>query len=569
VTLFSLFWKNRRIVLLGLLCLVLSDACQLVVPLIVKNVVDGLQHGRETAAGLNHAMGGVALLVVVILVARNLWRHYLFGAARQVETSLRNDLLRKVLNMPTGYFQQIRTGDVMALATNDLLAVRMALAMGLVAGFDATVFAMVAVGAMLALDPVLLAWSILPFPVLFAIMAVALRLIFHRFDRVQAAFEDLTEKARESLAGMRLLRAYDQADGDQADFERYNQQCYDRQMAHQRVDAPYQPSIVVLAGLSVALLLGVGGQRVLNGQTTLGNFTAFVSYLGMMAWPMIAAGWLLTLFQRGAASLARIRALLERDEEAHTDADAPPARGDLEVRDLTFGYPGQDRTALKKLSFKVPAGGSLGLVGEIGSGKSTLALLLSRIYEPPAGSIRLDGKPIEEQPLRWLRRQIAWVPQEAFLFSDTIEENLRLGQGSAGMDRIVAMSRLAAVDEEVREFPQDYQTPLGERGISLSGGQKQRLCLARALLKEAPVLVLDDTLSAVDAETEHAILEQLRGAMQGRTTLVISHRISSLRSLDWILVLRAGEVIEQGTHEGLLAQGGYYRDLYELQELEA
>lgn len=571
MSLFDLFWKYRRLVLLGLLFLILSDACQLVIPLVVKRVVDALAAGRETPGPVDTAMVVITALVTVVVASRYAWRHFLFRGSRLAEAYLREQLLAKVLRLPSGHFQALRTGDVMALATNDVMAVRMALAMGVVAGFDATVFAIVAIACMLALDPVLTVWTILPFPVLGIIMAVALRLIYQRWDRVQAAFEDLTEKARESLAGMRVLRAFVQADGDSGDFDRYNVEYYRRQMSYVRVDSLYQPSIVVLAGLSSAVLLGVGGTRVATGLTSLGSFTAFVSYLGMLAWPMIAAGWMLTLFQRGAASLSRINALLAAEEEPQEAVlpSASPGVGQIEVRHLTFTYPNQERPALTDVSFEVPKAGTIGLVGEVGSGKSTLALLLSRLYEPPPGTVFLDGRAVETVPLRWLRQQVAWVPQEAFLFSDTIENNLRVGRADATREEMEAACRLSAVHNEILEFPDGYRTLLGERGISLSGGQKQRLCLARALLKQAPVMVLDDTLSAVDSETEHAILTGLKDAMAGRTTVVIAHRISSLRHLDWILVLRDGHVIQQGRHQTLLAVPGFYRDLYELQELEA
>ncbi|MHB2016174.1 MAG: ABC transporter ATP-binding protein [Candidatus Xenobia bacterium] len=563
----EILWMARGRVLPGIAALLATDLAQLAVPIVIKHEVDRLQAGTETGHDILNTVRTLAGLIVVIVVFRFVWRHYFLSAARLAEVGLRDRLLAHVMALPASYFSKLRTGDVMALATNDLPAIRMALAMGLMAGFDALTYTVVSAAAMAVLDWKLMCLTIIPFPLLFLVMAFALRLIYARFDRVQAAFEDLTEKARESIAGMRVLRAFVQADGDQRDFEEHNERYFEAQMRYVRVDSIYQPTIVLLSGLSTAILLGVGGLQVVRGQTTLGSFTAFVSYLGMLTWPMIAAGWLLTMMQRGAASLARICEVLQAPlEDPGQPAPAGPARGALEARNLTFAYPEQDRTALTELSFSLSAGSSLGLVGEVGSGKSTLPALLLRLSDPPPGTLLLDGRDVRELNLAWLRRQVAWVPQEAFLFSDTITENLKLGNENGDFE---GACRLAAVHEEILDFPKQYETLLGERGVTLSGGQKQRVCLARALLKEAPVLVLDDTLSAVDGDTERAIIDRLRQRTNLQTTIVISHRISAVRHLDRILVLKEGRVIQQGTHGELMEQPGYYRDLYELQELEA
>lgn len=564
------FWKFRARAIPGLIALIISDGCQLAIPMAVKSGVDLLAAGGPgVTASVRERAVWIVALTAVIVASRYMWRHYLLSAARSAELDLRERLLDKVMSLPAAWFSQTRTGEIMALATNDVSSVRMALAMGMVAGFDATVFAAVALGMLAVLDWRLMLWTAIPFPVLFVIMAVSLRVIYHRWDRVQEAFSAITEKARESLSGMRVLRAYVQDEGDRRDFERFNRECYERQLAYVRVDALFQPSILVLAGMSTAILVAVGGARVIQGQTTLGSFTAFSSYLGMLTWPMIAAGWVLTLVQRGAASMARINDMLDEPPETEQGAVLESASGAIEARDLRFTYPGASAPALDGVSFRVPAGGSLGLVGEVGSGKSTLAALLVRIYDPPRGQLFLDGRDVNDVQPAALRRQAAYVPQEAFLFSDTIEENLRLGDPQADDARLREACAVAAVHEEIEEFPTGYQTMLGERGVTLSGGQKQRLSLARALLKVAPVLVLDDTLSAVDADAERRILDRLAGALQRRTSLVISHRISAVRDLDWILVLREGGVVQEGRHAELVAAPGYYRELYELQELEA
>lgn len=576
-------WKYRHCFIPGLITLVVSDGCQLLIPLIVRRVVDALTL-RSATAGLVSAQAAlILLLTLVVVVARFAWRHFMFSGARLAEIDLRKQLLEHALSLPASHYSRTRTGEVMALATNDLPAVRMALAMGLVAGFDSSVFALVALLALLILDWRLTLWTALPLPVLCVVMTFMLKSIYHRWDAVQVAFERLTEKARESLAGVRVLRAYAQEEGNLADFESYNRDNYESQMRYIKVDAFFQPAIIVLSGLSTAILLGVGGTQVVIGRLSLGTFSAFSSYLAMLSWPMIAAGWMMSLVQRGAASMARVSEMLESASEP-TEGATPRILGTLEARGLTFTYPGADRPALRDLSFTVPAGGSLALVGEVGSGKSTVAMLLSRVYDPPRGTVFVDGVDVNDIQIAHLRHHIALVPQEAFLFSESIAENLRLGNDEADDSALRAACSVAALHDEILEFPRGYETLLGERGITLSGGQKQRVSLARALLKPAPILVLDDTLSGVDADTEARILRRLEqtdrtrhcevdgadtvAALTGRTAVVISHRLSAVREADWIVVLREGDVIQEGTHADLVRREGYYRELYELQELE-
>jgi ATP-binding cassette, subfamily B, multidrug efflux pump len=379
----------------------------------------------------------------------------------------------------------------------------------------------------------------------------------------------MTEKTRESVAGIRVLKAYAMLDGDAADFERHSGEYFRRFMRYTLVDALFHPLILFLAGSCLAILLGVGGYRVIAGRTTVGTFVALVSYLGMLTWPMIAAGWMLALQQRATASMERINAFLGRPPQRGTSGAGPElADASLRLQDLTFSYPGAEAPALLAVSAAVPPGGSLGVVGEIGSGKSTLVQLLTRLQDPPPGTLFLGGRDVLELPLDRLRQTLAYVPQEAFLFSETIADNLRLGKPNATGEELEAACRTAALHDEILGFPNGYETLLGERGITLSGGQKQRLCLARALLKGAPVLLLDDTLSAVDAEAERRILAALGEARQGRTTVLVSHRVSAVRDLDQIVVLSRGRVVQRGTHAELAAAPGYYHEMVELQEME-
>jgi len=569
-SIFKEFWGHRWKVVLGLACLLVVDGAQLTIPLVVKAVVDAISEATATLPWIAKEALILFGLAMVVALFRFAWRHFFFSAARQVELDLRNRILDHMLALSTRYFTKTRTGEVMALATNDVESVRQAIAMGFVAGFDASIYALVAIGAMFWLDPVLALWTIVPLPFLALLMGVSLKAIYDRWDRVQASFEGLTEKVRESVAGIRVLRAYAQEDGDMEDFGRRSKDYYDKYMHYEKVDAVFHPAILLLAGTCVAILLGVGGARVMEGRTSIGSFVAFSSYLGMLTWPMIAAGWMLSLVQRASASMDRIDALL-RNDDIEDDRPVPEGariEGDIEVRGLDFAYPGQVEPALKGISFSVPAGGSLGIVGEVASGKSTVAQLLCRMYDPPAGTVLLGGRDALELPVGFLRAHIAYVPQEAFLFSDTVAENLRLGNPDLTRGEMERACRLAALHDEITALPKGYDTLLGERGITLSGGQKQRLCLARALLKPAPILLLDDTLSAVDAQTEQAILAGLKGETSRRTTLVISHRASAVRDLDRILCLQNGAVVQSGTHEEMVRQEGFYKVIVELQEME-
>lgn len=570
LSILKILWGHRGRVALGVVCLLVVDGSQLSIPLVVRAVIDGIVGRTATKAGITRMALLLLLLALTVALFRFLWRHFFFSAARMAERDLKRRILDHALTLSSRFFTQTRTGEFLALASNDVESVREALAMGFVAGFDASAFALFALLAMFWLDPVLAAWTVLPLPLLAAIMAVSLKAEYSRWDAVQASFEELTEKTRESVAGIRVLRAYGREEEDAGDFERKNADYLKKYLRFIRVDAFFHPAILLVAGSCVAILLAVGGARVVEGGASLGSFVAFASYLGMLTWPMIAAGWMLTLVQRASASMDRINALLQaRDEEgARSGEPCGPIRGGLEARHLTFSYPGQALPALKDVSFRTEPGGALGLVGEVGSGKSTVVQLLARLYDPPPRTLFVDGRDVLEVPLEELRKAIAYVPQEAFLFSDTIAENLRIARDDAGLEAMREACAIAALDEEVQAFPNGYETILGERGITLSGGQKQRLCLARALLKPAPILILDDTLSAVDAQTERRILTGLRRVARLRTLVVISHRVSAVRDLDLILCLRQGTVVQAGTHAALSSVPGFYRDIVELQEEE-
>jgi ATP-binding cassette subfamily B protein len=569
----TIFLRHRGKVALGVVCLLVTDGAQLTIPLVVKGVIDRLAGESATRAWLGEQALLLCGLAAIVAAFRFAWRHFFFSTARLAELDLRNRILDHALSLKSRFFNQTRTGEFMALATNDVESVRQAIAMGFVAGFDGSVYALVGIAAMFRLDPLLALLTILPLPLLAVLMALSLKAVYNRWDAVQAAFEGLAEKTRESVAGMRVLRAYGRAAENSADFERGNEEYFRKYMRYVTVDALFHPAVLLLAGSCVAILLGAGGLRVMEGRTSIGSFVAFTSYLGMLTWPMIAAGWMVSLVQRAAASMDRINHLLEiRDteqgESRRHSGLAAPIRGRIEAKNLTFSFPGQERAALLGVSFLLEPGESLGVVGQVGAGKSALAQLVCRLHDPPAGSLMVDGKDVLDFPLETLRSAVAYVPQEAFLFSDTIAENLRMGNPRATQEEMERVCKLASLHDEILSFPRGYETLLGERGVTLSGGQKQRLCLARALLKEAPILVLDDTLSAVDADVERRILAGLSGAVQNRTLIVISHRVSAVRDLMRILCLEDGKVIQSGTHDELSAVPGFYQRMVELQEVE-
>lgn len=580
---------------LGLLCCAVADGVQLLVPMVAKVAMDALEQGRAEV-GLLQRQG--LILVVLALVAYTVrygWRYFMFTAARRIEQDLRRDIYHKAIRVPLSTHYAARSGDTMSLVTNDLMSVRMALAFGLMSSFDALAYSAMSILAMFALDAKLALLCLIPYPFLGLVMLFLMDKNYKTWDKVQKTIDDLTEKSRESIAGMRVLRAYSQEQGDQADFMAKTEAVYSQILQHVRWDAIYEPSITLAGGLSAGCLLFVGGSHVIAGRLTLGGFTAFTSYLGQLAWPMIAAGWTMAIVQRAAASMARIQTLLDKPEDEGGELARPltqetnQAGLSLKAHELSFSYPSEAgpveqsqhgtvaplREALSQVSFCVEAGQSLGVVGEIGSGKSTLCQLLLGFYPVAQGMLEIGGRDLNQWLPSELRSQVGWVSQDAFLFSDTILGNLNFPQASVEADQtpkelssdspLRRAAEDAALHAEVGTFEMGYATLLGERGVTLSGGQKQRLTLARAFLREARLLILDDTLSAVDSQTERHILQALRARVEGRTSVIVSHRVSSVEHCDLILVLQNGQVIQRGTHSSLLQQPGFYADLYRLQ----
>lgn len=554
----------------GLLGVILADAIQLTVPWVTKLVVDKLETHSITAPELLRWGAFVLMLGVGSFLSKQLWRHLILGASKEVEADLRRQLLEKTLGMTMDRARETEAGKFMSLVSNDVPAVGQAMAFGIIAFFDTIFITAVAALLMFQLSPLLTAWALLPFPVLGLMLAVSMRLIYTRWDQVQASLEAVTEKTRESLSGMRTLRAYVQHEGDLRDFESKNQAYLDEMMGYVRVDATFPPLILLFAGSSSAVLLFVGGKLVLQGVVSVGSLAAFIGYLAILTWPMIAAGWMLVLLQRGSASMDRIDEVLRAETEAIPDGTPVASSATLEVRHLSFTYPGGGPQVLKDWSFVCRPGQVIGIVGPVGSGKSTLLRLLKALEQVPAGSLFVDGVDLSSLDKGKVRKLFSPVAQEPFLFSDTIASNLRLGNSGASEEELRRAVEVADLSADLALFPKGLETELGERGVSLSGGQRQRAALARAWLKPSPFLLLDDTLSAVDTLTEQRILHHLKEQREQhkRGVIVVSHRLSAVKDADEILVTRDGAIVDRGTHAQLAGRPGLYADLLRLQELE-
>jgi len=564
----------RGKVAFGLLFVVVSSAAASVVPWLLGIAVDGMRSSEPLRRAGWPAVGMV--LVALLAGALRYWmRELINGVSRYIEHDLRNDLFRHLTILDAGFFGRIRTGELMARLTNDLGAVRMAVGPAIMYLTNTIVGGIFALAFMLRIDVTLTVLALLPMALLPAVIARMGKAIHDRFEAVQEHFGKLTTLAQENLAGVRVVRAYRQEEPEINRFRSMSEEYVAKNMSLARLYGVMHPTTGLLAGLGAVVVLGIGGALVLRGTITVGSFVAFGFYLGMLTWPLIALGWVINLFQRGAASFTRLAEILDAVPavaSAQTARALPPAGAGrwIEFRNVSFHYPTPTgrppRWVLRNVSFTVPAGSTFGVVGATGSGKSALMDLIPRLYDPQQGTILVDGIPVTELDVAALRAEIGYVPQDSFLFGDTVAANLRYGGATEEAARWAA--EVAQLHETIRGFPDGYETLLGERGINLSGGQKQRAALARALARRPTVVLLDDSLSAVDTHTEAEILRSLRTALAGRTALIASHRISAIRGSDWIIVLEDGQVVEQGRHEDLFAAGGRYWSLLSRQQLE-
>ncbi len=564
----------RGVFTAGLLCVVASAASASVIPSLLQRAVDAL--GTPEAP---RAVPRVGVLMLAVTLGtgllRFLMREILNGVSRRIETDLRDALFARLTTLDAAWYATWRTGDVMARLTNDLGAVRMAAGPAVMYLMNTIAGGLFALGFMLSISPTLTLLAVAPMVALPVVMIRLGRRVHDLFESVQAQFGALTTRVQEHVAGVRVVRAYRQEEAEQARFAALSEGYVARALALARLQGLTNPLLGLLAGLGATVVLGVGGGLALRGEISVGALVAFGLYLGFLTWPLIALGWVTNLFQRGSASMSRLLEVLDaepRVSDPPAPRQLPPHHGGraIELHHVSFAYPTPDgrpgRTVLHDISCHIPAGATVAVVGPTGSGKSTLLDLLWRAHDPTAGEIRLDGVPLRSLALAALRRELGVVPQEAFLFGEPLEANLRYG--GAEPDAVRAATTLAQLDDTIARLPEGVATMLGERGVNLSGGQKQRATIARALARGPAVVILDDALSAVDTQTEAAILTGLARALAGRTALIASHRISAVRDADWILVLDEGRLVEQGRHAELMARRGRYWSLLAREQLE-
>ena len=590
--LFPYLKKYRSSYLWGGLCVLFMNGIWVLFPLVIGRAIDSLKTldlSQQTLHVIGRLVGLILLVAGTKAIFQFLTRWIVIGVSREIEFDLRNDLFKHLEGLSYSFYQRTRTGDIMARATNDLNAVRMLLGPAIMYSANTIVFTAAALAFMLSISPRLTLYAFLPLPVVSVVIQYFGRRIHERFEKIQAMFSEISARVQENLSGVRVIRAYVQEKSEITGFENSNREYIARSLKLVRLMGMLWPTLETMLGFAIVLVLWIGGREVIRGQSTVhlvsslgttttlnlygsmtvGDFVAFNTYMVQLTWPVIALGWVINIFQRGTASLGRIHQLMLEKPEiidspavlAHSDF-----RGDIEFRNLSFAYNGT--TVLHDIDLHIPSGSSLAIVGPTGSGKTTLVNLIPRIYDAAPGSVLIDGIPVRDYQLADLRRNIGFVPQETFLFSETIRENIAFGVTKATDQEIAWAAEAANIATDIEGFPEKYGTLVGERGITLSGGQKQRTAIARALIRNPRILILDDALSSVDTQTEDKILNHLREVMEGRTTIFISHRVSTVRNADRIAVLHGGRIVELGTHNELLNLNGYYTDLYNKQLLE-
>jgi ATP-binding cassette, subfamily B, multidrug efflux pump len=606
-------------VALGMLCLLLTSLVGNIIPLatgVITDVVAGnarpFQSAAQTQLGgswlgnlipfyaphSRHAIGIYCLILLVCVLLKGFFsfstRWILIGVSRDIEFDIRGDLFDRLLLMEPEFYVRNRTGELMSRATNDLNNVRMVLGPGIMYTGQTLATMVLALFVLARLSGSLTLWILLPVPIVFFSVRHFGKVIHDLYEKIQASLASLSAKVQENLSGVRVVRAYAQEEAEIRGFDEPNREYVARNIKLIRTWSMFMPSLQALIGTSFLIVLWQGGHQLLSGKITLGALIAFYTYLGLLVWPMIALGWVTNIFQRGAASTGRLNYILRAkpqiDDSTATIPKQTKVAGEIEFRDLTFTYPtnlagnganvaaaaaagktngaGGAHPVLHDINLKIPAGSTLAIVGPTGSGKTTLASLIARLWEAPNGQLFIDGHPIRDWPLESLRRAIGYVPQDTYLFSETVGGNIAFGLTEYGVDQIGAAAEVANLDADIESFSNKYDTVVGERGVTLSGGQKQRSAIARAVIRDPRILILDDSLSAVDTQTEERILTRLRSMMKGRTTVLISHRVSTVQNADQIIVLRDGRIIERGTHDELLTREGYYADLHRKQLLE-
>ena len=558
--------------LIGIAILIVIDVLQTDVPLIVGDTIDAMEQGRFTAALVRTQLIHLGVIAVIVFLGRIFWRWFIFGSARKIERDMRNDLYSHLQTLSASFFQEHKAGEIMAYMTSDIEAVRMVFAVTVMMGMDTLTIGLSTLYKMMTrIDVRLSVVAFIPL-ILVALTTTLLGGEMHRrFTRKQEAFADLSDFVQEKLGGIKVIKAFVQEKKEWENFDRSNRAAQDANIKMARMAAFMFPFMRMVAGFSMALAIAYGGYIAILGRISVGNFASFVQFLNMLVWPMAAIGRIINIMTQGSASMKRLETILHAKADI---VDGPEAvsegipAGTVEARDLTFAYPGEDKPVLEHVSFTLEKGKTLGIVGRTGSGKTSLVNLMMRVFDPEKDMLYIGGREIHQIPLADLRRAVGYVPQDNFLFSDTISANIAFGDRSKTQDDVVAAAKAACVHDNIVDFADGYETMVGERGVSLSGGQKQRIAIARALILDPEILILDDSVSAVDTDTEEKILQHLRETRAGKTNIIIAHRISTLQGADQILVIDEGRIAERGNHEQLLARNGIYADMYHRQLLE-
>ena len=564
-------WKYKIHYLIGLFMLLVVDYLNLFIPQITGEITDGLTGHALDLDALLHLIFNLMTCVVAIALGRVFWRTFILGASRKVETEIRNDMFSKLETLSQNYFNKHKTGDLMTHFTNDLDALRNSIGFAVVSAFDAVVMTIMVIYKMMAyVDVRLTLLTLIPMGLIAAGSIYFMDQFELRFANKQAAFGRMSDLVQESITGERVIKAFVQEEKQDIAFEKVNLENKKANMDVVKMMATFGPLLGFIVGLGYTISIIYGGYLAITAQITLGRFVAFNSYLGMLVWPMIALGDSVTTFSQGKAAVGRIGQIFnEIPEIVDEDVfDIESLKGNISIQNLTFAYGENLPNALEDLSVEIKQGETFAILGRTGEGKTTLVNLLLRMYDINDGSIEFDGNNIKNIPLKTLRSNIAYVPQDSFLFSDTLENNIKFGKNDATHEDVIQVCKEACVHDNIIDFPEQYETVVGERGVTLSGGQKQRCAIARALLKNAPILILDDSLSAVDTDTEDQILDNLKQKRQDKTTIMIAHRISTVKNADKILVLEDGKKAEYGTFDELMALNGIFKEMYDKQQLE-
>jgi ATP-binding cassette subfamily B protein len=565
------FLENRWQFLVGLAALIIVDILQLLIPRVIKYAIDDLTAGSLQSSRLLVYAGEILLLALGIGGFRYIWRLLLLGASRRIEKALRDRLFLHLQTLSFSYFSRTKLGDLMAHATNDIEAIRMSIGLGLVFFVDTVILGVLTLFFMIYIHPLLTLYAILPMPLITVITFFFSRLIHERFESVQGAFSGLTERVRESIAGIRVIKAYVLEANETEKLSRLSQDYVQKSIHVTKVWGMFFPLLLFLSSLSMAVVLYFGGKLTILQSISTGDFVAFMSYLGTLAWPMMALGWAVNMIQRGKASLDRLNRIFNEVPEVRDGpgtVEPGPLRSRIDIKRLTFSPGNGSLPILAEIDLTIHEGEHLVLVGRTGAGKTTLCNLLVRVLEPPRDTVFLGSMEVHRVPLKDLRRSVGYVPQDTFLFSDTIRENIAFGRPDATSDEIERAARIAQIWDEICGLPEGLGTVIGEKGVTLSGGQRQRIAIARAVLMDSPLFVLDDALSSVDIQTEERILEGLMSFLKGKTTLLITHRIAPLRRADRIVVMEAGRIAEMGDHDTLLSKGGIYTEIYWRRQME-